>query len=68
MTDFQPGQRVRVVVRGRLQVGPMTIEDSSFDGVTISRKNPDGTYQVRGMIKTPETDEVTIPAEWIEPI
>ncbi len=66
--DFQPGQRVRVRQRGTLKIGGLTLTDNVFDGVTIARRNPDGTYQVKGIISTPQGDEVTIPAEWIEPL
>jgi hypothetical protein len=66
--DFRPGQRVKVVQRGSLKIGRLVLEDNTFIGVTIARRNADGSYQVTGMVKTPETDEVTVPAEWIEPI
>lgn len=66
--EFQPGQRVRVVQKGTLKIGGITLTDNVFGGVTIVRKNPDGSYQVRGIVKTPETDEVKIPAEWIQPL
>ena len=66
--DFKPGQRVKVVQRGTLKIGGLTLTDNTFEGVTVVRKNPDGTYQVRGIIQTPETDEVSIPAEWIHPL
>ena len=66
--EFQPGQRVRVVQKGTLKVGGITLTDNVFEGVTIVKRNPDGTFQVRGIIKTPETDEATIPADWIQPL
>ena len=66
--DFKPGQRVKVVQRGTLKIGGITLTDNTFEGVTIVRKNEDGSYQVRGIIKTPDTDEVRIPAEWIHPL
>jgi len=66
--NFAPGQRVRVVQRGRWSFGTLVLEDNVFEGVTIVRRNPDGSYQVRGIIKTPESDEVNVPAEWIEPL
>ena len=68
VAEFKPGQRVRVVQRGTLRIGRVTLTDNIFEGVTIVRRNEDGTYQVRGIIKTPETDEVTIPADWIQPL
>jgi len=64
--DFQPGQRVVVRQKGTLYIGGLTLSDSTFAGVTIVRKNSDGSYQVRGIVKTPESDEVKIPKEWIE--
>ena len=67
-TDFRPGQRVKVTQRGTWKFGGLTLTDNTFEGVTIVRRNPDGSYQVRGIIKTPESDEVTVPAEWIEPL
>jgi len=66
--DFKPGQKVRVRQRGTIRIGGITLTDNVFGGVTIVRRNADGSYQVRGIIKTPETDEVRIPAEWIEPL
>jgi hypothetical protein len=66
--DFQPGERVRVVQRGTLKIGGLTLTDNVFEGVTIARRNADGSYQVRGIIATPNSDEVTIPAEWIQPL
>jgi cell envelope opacity-associated protein A len=64
--DFQPGQQVRVRQKGTLYVGGMTLSDNTFERVQIVRKNTDGSYQVKGIVKTPETDEVRIPKEWIE--
>ena len=64
--DFRPGQRVKMVQRGPIKVGRLTLEDNTFIGVTIVRKNPDGSYQVKGIVKTPDSDEVRVPAEWIE--
>ena len=66
--DFAPGQRVRVVQHGTLYIGGVVLTNNVFEGVTIVRKNPDGTYAVQGMISTPETDVVAVPAEWIEPL
>ncbi|MDO8616522.1 MAG: hypothetical protein Q7T33_12440 [Dehalococcoidia bacterium] len=66
--EFGPGQRVRVVQRGTLQIGNVTLKDNVFEGVEIAGRNADGSYRVRGIIKTPDTDVVTIPAEWIEPL
>jgi hypothetical protein len=66
--DFKPGQRVKVVQKGTLKIGGITLTDNTFVGVTIVRKNDDGSYQVRGIIETPQTDEVRIPAEWIHPL
>jgi len=64
--DFKPGQRVKVVQRGAIIVGRLTLEDNTFIGATIVRRNEDGSYQVKGIVKTPESDEVRVPAEWIE--
>ncbi len=64
--DFKPGQRVRVRQRGTIRIGGLTLTDNVFEGVTIVMKNQDGSYQVRGIVKTPESDEVRIPADWIE--
>ena len=66
--EFQPGQRVRVVQRGSLDVGNVTLKDNVFEGVVIARRNADGSYLVRGIISTPESDVIAIPAEWIEPL
>ena len=66
--DFKPGQRVKVVQRGTLQIGTITLTNNVFEGVSIVRRNADGTYQVRGIISTPEGDEVTIPGDWIVPL
>ncbi len=67
-TQLQNGQRVRVVQRGSLEIGGITLKDNVFEGVVIVGKDDDGNYLVRGIIKTPETDVVSIPAEWIEPL
>lgn len=64
--EFKPGQRVKVVQKGSLQVGRLVLKDNVFEGATIVRRNDDGSYQVKGIVKTPESDEVRIPAEWIE--
>ncbi len=66
--EFRPGQRVKVVQRGTLQIGSITLTNNIFEGVSIVRRNPDGTYQVKGIVSTPEGDEVTIPADWIVPL
>ncbi len=68
LMEFEPGQRVKVVQRGTLKIDGITLRDNIFEGVIIVRKNPNGTYQVRGIIRTPETDVIDIPAEWIEPL
>ena len=65
--EFRPGDRVTVRQRGTWRFGRLVLEDNTFIGVKIARRNPDGSYQVKGIIKTPESDEVTVPAEWIEP-
>ena len=65
---FRPGQRVRVVQHGTWKVGNVVLEDNVFEGAIIARRNEDGSYQVKGIIKTPETDEWTVPADWIEPL
>jgi hypothetical protein len=64
--DFRPGQRVTVRQRGTLYIGGLTLSNNVFSGVEIVRKNGDGSYQVRGIVKTPEGDEVRVPEEWIE--
>lgn len=66
--EYKPGQRVRVVQQGTMYIGGLTMTDCTFEGVTIVRRNPDGTYQVRGILGTPTSDEVTIPAAWIYPL
>ena len=66
--DFKLGQRVKVVQRGTIKVGGITLKDNVFEGVVIARKNADGTYGIKGMIKTPETDVIDVPAAWIEPL
>ncbi len=63
--EFKPGQRVTVRQQGTIYIGGMTLTNNTFGGCTIVRRNPDGTYQVRGIVKTPESDEMTIPAAWI---
>ena len=68
MVEFRPGQRVKVIQQGTLYIGGVTLTNNTFVGVTIARKNPDGSYQVKGIIATPESDEVTIPASWIHPM
>lgn len=65
--EFKPGDRVRVEQRGTIYVGGLTLTNNTFDPVTIVRRNPDGSYQVRGIIATPESDEITVPAAWIHP-
>ncbi len=64
--EFQPGQKVTVRQKGTMTVGGATFTDNVFGNVTIVKKNDDGTYQVKGMITTPESDEFTVPADWIE--
>ena len=64
--DFQPGQKVTVRQSGTMTIGGATFTDNVFGNVTIAKKNDDGTYQVKGMIATPESDEFTVPADWIE--
>jgi hypothetical protein len=68
--DFRPGQRVKVVQRGTAKVGGVTLTDNVLEGATIVRKNPDGTYQVslKGLIEVPGAEEVTMPADWIQPL
>jgi hypothetical protein len=66
--EFRPGDRVKVVQRGSLKVDWLTLENNTFIGVTIASRNADGSYQVKGMVKTPDSDEVRVPAEWIEPL
>ena len=66
--EFQPGERVKVVQRGTLTVGGLTLTNNTFVGVTIVRRNPDGSYQVRGIIRTPGGDEITVPSDWVQPM
>jgi hypothetical protein len=66
--EFKQGQLVDVVMRGTMRLGNTTFTDCTFAGVTIARNNADGTYQVRGMIKTLTSDEVTVPSDWIRPV
>lgn len=63
--EFKPGERVKVVQKGTLYIGGLTLSNNIFSGVTIVRRNNDGSYQVKGILSTPESDEVTIPAGWI---
>lgn len=65
--DFRPGQKVTVKQRGTWKFNGLTLTNNTFIGVRIVRRNADGTYQVKGIIKTPESNEVTVPADWIEP-
>ena len=66
--EFKPGQRVTVKQRGTWKFGFLTLKNNTYIGVTIARRNADGSYQVKGIIKTDDGDEVTVPAEWIEPL
>ena len=66
--EFGVGQRVRVVQKGTWKFGGLTMVDNVFENVTVVRRNPDGTYQVRGIVKTPESDEIKVPGDWIEPL
>ena len=63
---FGPGERVTVAV-GYLRVDGLELTGSVFGGATIVRRNDDGTYQVRGIVRIGDVDELTIPAEWIQP-
>jgi hypothetical protein len=65
--EFRRGDRVTVRQRGTWKFGNLVLKNNTFIGVTIARRNDDGSYQVKGILKRPETDEVTVPAEWIEP-
>jgi hypothetical protein len=65
--EFRPGDRVTVRQHGTWKFGNLVLKNNTFVGVTITRRNDDGSYQVKGILKRPETDEVTVPAEWIEP-
>ena len=65
--EFRPGQRVTVKQRGTWKFGTLVLTNNTFVGVTVASRNPDGSYQVKGIVKTPESDEVTVPADWIEP-
>ena len=68
--EFKPGQRVKLVQRGTLKIGNITFTDNVFEGVTVLGKNADGTYRVslKALINAPGTDDVTVPAEWIQPL
>ena len=67
-TELRTGQRVRVVQRGTLEIGGVTLRDNIFEGVVIVGRDDSGNYLVKGIIKTPETDVVSIPPEWIAPV
>lgn len=67
-TEFKPGQRVTVRQRGTWKFGRLVLKDNTFIGVTIASRNADGSYQIKGIVKTPEGDEVTVPSDWIEPV
>jgi hypothetical protein len=64
--EFKSGQRVRVTQKGTWKFDGLTLKNNVFEGVTVVRRNPDGTYQVRGIIKTPDSDEIRVPGDWIE--
>jgi hypothetical protein len=66
--EFKPGDKVKVVQKGTIYVGGLTLSNNTFNGVEISRRNRDGSYQVKGIIRTPESDEITIPEAWIQPV
>jgi hypothetical protein len=66
ITEFKKGQKVRVKQKGRWEFHGLVLIDNVFEGATIARRNPDGSYQVKGILKTPESDEVTVPSDWIE--
>jgi hypothetical protein len=66
ITEFKRGQRVRVKQKGTWRFGDLVLVDNIFEGATVASRNPDGSYQVKGILKTPESDELTIPADWIE--
>ena len=68
MAEYRSGQRVKVVQRGTLRVGPLTLKDNVFEGVVIVGRNPDGTYLVKGIVQTPDSDVVSIPEDWIQPL
>ena len=67
-TEFKPGQRVTVKQRGTWKFGPLILKDNTYIGAQIVSRNADGSYQIKGIIKTPEGDEVTVPQDWIEPL
>lgn len=66
--DFSIGQRVRVVQRDALLIGGLKLTGNTFEGVTIARRNADGSYGIKGIISTPQIDIVDVPVEWIEPL
>ena len=68
LPEFKVGQRVKVIQHGPIRIGRLVLEDNTFIGAVIARRNDDGSYQVKGLVKTPESDEVRIPADWIETI
>ena len=64
--EFRAGQRVRIKQKGEWKFDGLVLANNVFEGVTIVRRNNDGSYQVKGILKTPESDEVKVPGEWIE--
>ncbi len=63
---YSPGDLVTVAT-GHLEVGGLTLSGCLYRGVTIVNTNQDGTYQVQGIANINGVDEVTIPADWIQP-
>jgi hypothetical protein len=68
ITEFKSGQKVRVKQKGEWKFDGLILANNTFEGATIVRRNSDGSYQVRGILKTPDSDEVKVPADWIEPL
>ena len=66
--EIKPGQRVRVVQKGTLKIGNLILEDNIFEGVVVVGKDEEGNYLVKGIVKTPQTDTVSIPPSWVEPL
>jgi hypothetical protein len=52
--------------KGTMIIRGVTFTDNLFRNVTIVKQNDDGTYQVQGIVPTPASYEITVPADWIE--
>jgi hypothetical protein len=67
--EFKLGERVKVVQKGTVKVGGVTLTNNVLDGAIIRKRNEDGSYQVdlTILINAPGMEDVRIPAEWIQP-